>query len=132
MNHMQMPTEATIIGGKICPPTKSSKDMTMGTKYQNLTALVKTNDPNKPIYGVIKMELFGFINGLPEYSAKPICILPGKRYRIVFTNNFIMRHPMQIHGHWFILRNDHGAYDPLLHIIEVPPGAMAVASGHKD
>ncbi|HAT1868130.1 TPA: multicopper oxidase domain-containing protein [Legionella pneumophila] len=131
--NMQMPIEPTIIGDKIEPPD-STKATTIGTKYQELKAAVKTNNPNKPVDGIIKMELFGymdryiwFINGLPEYKAKPILIEPGKRYRIIFTNNSMMRHPMHIHGHWFILRNGHGAYDPLLHTIEVAPGATAVA-----
>ncbi|WP_232048541.1 amino acid permease [Legionella adelaidensis] len=86
-----------------------------------------------------KMELFGYmdrfiwmINGLPEYKAKPILIEPGKRYRIIFTNNSMMRHPMHIHGHWFILRNGNNAHDPLLHTIEVPPGATAVADFDSD
>lgn len=107
---------------------------TTGTKYQNLIAAVKTNDPNKPVDGVIRMELFGYmnhfiwmINGLPEYRAKPIQIEEGKRYRIIFTNTSMMHHPMHIHGHWFILRNGHGDYDPLLHTIDVPPGATVVA-----
>ncbi|HCC3243577.1 TPA: multicopper oxidase domain-containing protein [Legionella pneumophila] len=131
--NMKMPIEPTIIGDKIEPPD-SAKATTLGTKYQELKAAVKTNNPNKPVDGIIKMELFGymdryiwFINGLPEYKAKPILIEPGKRYRIIFTNNSMMRHPMHIHGHWFILRNGHGAYDPLLHTIEVAPGATAVA-----
>lgn len=135
---MTMPTEATIVGDKISPPY-SSPAMTAGTKYQNLTAAVPTNDPDKPVDGIIRMELFGymgqfiwFINGLPEYRAKPIVIQPGKRYRIIFTNNSMMRHPMHIHGHWFILRNGHGSYDPLLHTIEVPPGATAVADLDTD
>lgn len=149
MNHsMDMPTEPTIIGDTICPLTTSkkkiktstsSKEMTMGTKYQSLMAAVKTNDPNKPVDGVIKMELFGYmdhfiwmINGLPEYQAKPIPLEQGKRYRIIFTNNSMMRHPMHIHGHWFILRNGNEAYDPLLHTIEVPPGATAVADVDAD
>ncbi|WP_367606666.1 multicopper oxidase domain-containing protein [Legionella sp. W05-934-2] len=131
--NMKMPIEPTIIGDKIEPPD-SAKASTLGTKYQELKAAVKTNNPDKPVDGIIKMELFGymdryiwFINGLPEYKAKPILIEPGKRYRIIFTNNSMMRHPMHIHGHWFILRNGHGSYDPLLHTIEVPPGATAVA-----
>ncbi|CAM2999472.1 multicopper oxidase domain-containing protein [Legionella anisa] len=135
---MKMPIEPTIIGDKIEPPD-SSKATTIGTKYQELKAAVKTNNPNKPVDGIIKMELFGymdryiwFINGLPEYRAKPILIEPGKRYRIIFTNNSMMRHPMHIHGHWFILRNGHGAYDPLLHTIEVAPGATAVADFDTD
>lgn len=139
MNHaMNMPTEPTIIGDKICLPN-SSQVMTMGTKYQNLTAAVKTNDPNIPVAGIIKMELFGymdrfiwFINGLPEYKAHPIIIEPGKRYRIIFTNNSMMHHPMHIHGHWFILRNGHGEYDPLLHTIDVAPGATVVVDIDTD
>lgn len=167
MNHsmdMDMPTESSIIGDTISStnfsPSKmkmdasmpmdhtmpmnhqslSSGDKTTGTKYQNLIAAVKTNDPNQPISGgIIKMELFGymerymwFINGIPEHKAKPILIAPGKRYRIIFINNSMMRHPMHIHGHWFILRNGHGNHDPLLHTIEVPPGATAVADFDTD
>lgn len=160
---MNMPTEPAIISDCICLPTKIStmmnmnhqkgmsmdqmtmrqyvlcSDMTMGTKYQDLMAAVPTNNPDKPVDGVIRMELFGymdhfiwFINGLPEYKAKPIIIEPGKRYRIIFVNSSMMRHPMHIHGHWFILRNGHGSFDPLLHTIEVPPGATAVADIDAD
>lgn len=117
----------------------SHLSLTSGTKYQNLVAAVKTNDPNIPITKTIKMELFGymgryiwFLNGVPEYKAKPIIMNPGKRYRIIFTNSSMMRHPMHIHGHWFILRNGHGAFDPLLHTIEVPPGAKVVADVDTD
>lgn len=106
---------------------------TVGTKYQNVVAAYKTNDPNIPVE-IIHMALYGymgkyiwFINGVPEYKAKPIMIEPGKRYRIIFNNQSMMHHPMHIHGHFFILRNGHGAYDPFLHTIDVPPGATVVA-----
>jgi CopA family copper-resistance protein len=137
---MTMPTEASIIGDTMSLPSKDLLAIkTSGEKYQHLIAAVKTNNPNTPISKIIRMELFGymdrytwFINGVPEYKTKPIVIEPGKRYRIIFTNNSMMRHPMHIHGHWFILRNGHGAYDPLLHTIEVPPGATAVADFDTD
>lgn len=159
MGTMNMPTEPSIIGDSICPadacfvkndshgtnspetnqPKKCLDLITTGTKYQELIAAVETNDPTIPVSGIIKMELFGymghfiwFINGIPEYKAHPIMIEPNKRYRIIFTNNSMMRHPMHIHGHWFILRNGHGIYDPLLHTIEVPPGATAVADIDTD
>ncbi len=116
----------------------SSTTMTTGTKYQNTKATFKTNDPNKP-YTIIKMNLFGwmdryiwFINGLPEYRAHPIIIEAGKRYRLIFTNASMMHHPMHIHGHFFVLRNGNGAYDPLLHTIDVPPGANVVADFDAD
>jgi CopA family copper-resistance protein len=136
--NMEMPTESTLIGDTISPPG-SFNAITTGTKYQNLKAAVQTNDPKKPVDGIIRMELFGymdrfiwFINGVPEYKAKPISIQEGKRYRIIFTNTSMMRHPMHIHGHWFILRNGHGVYDPLLHTIEMAPGATAVADFDAD
>lgn len=120
-------------------PVNPAKAKTAGTKYQNLKAVAKTNDPNKPIEQVIRMDLFGWmdrfiwmINGKTEHEAHPIMLEQGKRYRIIFTNNSMMHHPMHIHGHWFILRNGQGEYDPLLHTIDMAPGAMAVADIDAD
>ena len=73
-----------------------------------------------------------FINGVTMNNAKLILLKPGKRYRIVFTNHSMMDHPMHIHGHWFILRNGHGAYDPLLHTLVVPPMSTVVADLDAD
>ncbi len=135
---MNMPTEPTLIGDRINSPT-SSYNTSYGTKYENLISTVKSNDPNKPVAGVINMELFGymdryiwFINGVPEDKAHPITLEPGKRYRFVFTNTSMMHHPMHIHGHWFILRKGHGSYDPLLHTIDVAPGATITADVDAD
>lgn len=138
--NMEMQNEPTIKDDVISTNDKAALDRTTsGTKYQNLVAAVRTNDPHKAVAGVIRMELFGYmdryiwmINGLPEYKAKPIVIEPGKCYRIIFTNESMMHHPMHIHGHWFILRNGHGVYDPLLHTIDVPPGATVVADIDAD
>lgn len=131
-SHHEMKTEPDSPHG-IMTSMSSESSLTTGTKYQNLKATFKTNDPNKPVTE-IKMELSGymgrfmwFINGLPEFKAEPILIEPGKRYRLIFTNESMMHHPMHIHGHFFILRNGHGEYDPFLHTIEVPPGATVVA-----
>lgn len=137
---MPMQTEPSIIGDHLEKPRKALLAIkTTGTKYQHIIAFKKTNNPKKPIYRVIQMQLFGYmdryiwmINGLPEYKAKPIVLKPGKRYRIIFTNPTMMHHPMHIHGHWFILRNGHGAYDPLLHTIDLAPGATVVADVDTD
>ncbi len=130
------PTTRTLMRNRMA---SKGSTQTAGTKYQTLKAAVKTNNPQKPIDEVIQMELFGdmgrfiwFINGLPEYKAKPITIEPGKRYRLHFTNRSMMRHPMHLHGHWFILRNGHGIYDPLLHTLDVPPGASVVVDLDTD
>ncbi len=137
-NSMNMPTEPTVFDDIFTSPDASYATSSK-IKYQDLIATVKTNDPNKPITSVINMELFGymerfiwFINGTPEYKASPIILKPGKRYRFVFTNLSMMHHPMHIHGHWFILRNGHNAYDPLLHTIDIPPGATITADVDTD
>jgi uncharacterized protein involved in copper resistance len=159
--HMRMANEPTIIGDNLSSPNatfpmkmssgmsmhtitmdekeKPSEAITFGTKYQDLTAAVKTNDPTKSVTKIITMELFGymdryiwFINGEPEYRARPIILEPGKRYRFIFTNPSMMTHPMHIHGHWFILRNGHGSYDPLLHTISIPPGGKVTADVDTD
>ncbi len=114
-------------------------NQTVGTKYQSVKQSFRSNDPHKAIYDTIEMTLGGymgsyvwFINGVPGYNAKPIMLKPAKRYRVVFHNKTMMHHPMHIHGHWFILRNGHGAYDPLLHTIDVPPGAKVYADLDTD
>ncbi len=109
------------------------------TKYKSLKASLKTNDPSKPIHKTITMELDGwmdryiwFINGVSEHHAQPIVIEPDKRYRFIFKNLSMMHHPMHIHGHWFIVRNNHDEYDPLLHTIDMPPGATIIADVDAD
>lgn len=120
------------------PSTINEPTTTLNTPYQEFQSPVKTNDPNVPVQE-INMVLSGymnryiwFINGVPEYEAAPIIIEPGKRYRFVFTNRSMMNHPMHLHGHWMILRNGHGAYDPLVHTLNVPPGATIVADFDAD
>lgn len=112
---------------------KSTASLLMSTKYDVLQSPVKTNNPKVSIE-TIHMTLGGymdryiwFLNGKPFYDAKPIMIQHGHWYRLVFTNKTMMHHPMHIHGHWFILRNGHGAYDPKLHTIDVPPGKTVIA-----
>lgn len=124
------------------PQPSMSMESKMGdmneTPYQNMVSYYKTNS-NKKIAKIIHIDLSGwmgryiwFINGKPEYLAKPLIFKPGLRYRFIFKNNSMMNHPMHIHGHWFILRNGHGAYDPLLHTILVPPGETIVADVDAD
>ena len=114
-------------------PELSKIKVSTVTKYANLSSPEITNNPNTPTH-IVKLVLGGwmeryvwFINGVPEYKAKPIMITNGQHYRFIFINKTLMHHPMHIHGHWFVLRNGHGAHDPLLHTIDVPPGGIVVA-----
>ncbi|NQY42664.1 MAG: multicopper oxidase domain-containing protein [Legionellales bacterium] len=119
---------------------KSMDNMTVlnTSKYRNVKAVRKTNNPNKN-FTTIKMDLTGFmhsyrwfINGVPEYLSKPYMIEKNKRYRLIFNNTTMMHHPMHLHGHWMILRNGNGAYDPLLHTIDVSPGENVIADFDAD
>ena len=151
MKHMGMQSElhhqplintveaAHVPSGRQQHNKKHKKPVTVGTKYQNLTGKYATNDPNKPVYKTIELKIFGFmdrfiwfINGVPEYNAKPIKLLPAKRYRLVLINNSMMNHPMHLHGHWLILRNGHKSHDPLLHTIDIPPGSEVTADLDTD
>lgn len=136
-NHQSM--DHSITDPKMVKGDMNSDSQISKTKYKDLKAIEKTNDPDKPIYKTINMELDGwmdrsiwFINGVPEHEAQPIILEPNKRYRIIFKNISMMHHPMHIHGHWFIVRNEHGAYDPLLHTIDMPPGATIIADIDSD
>jgi FtsP/CotA-like multicopper oxidase with cupredoxin domain/uncharacterized protein involved in copper resistance len=138
-SHSMSAMSSAAMPGMNMPPMPGMKSLTQGSPYQKMIAAVKTNNPNKPIEKTIKMDLSGymnryiwFINGVTMNNAKPIFLKPGKRYRIVFTNHSMMDHPMHIHGHWFILRNGHGAYDPLLHTVVVPPMATVVVDLDAD
>lgn len=106
--------------------------------YQQIKATKKTNNPSKAFHP-ITLKLGGymgrylwFINDVPEYKAKPLEFTAGERYRMTFINDTMMFHPMHIHGHWFILRNGYGEYDPLLHTINVPPGETITVDVESD
>lgn len=104
------------------------------TKYEKIRALTPTNNPHKQPNHIIKMVLTGYmgqyiwsINGKTIYQVNPVMITKGETYRIIFINRTLMDHPMHIHGHWFILRNGHGAYDPKMHTLTVNHGQTIVA-----
>ena len=107
---------------------------TANTKYAKVESLFRTNNPKRKPDHVIKMVLTGymdryiwFINDLTEYQTTPIPIKRGDVYRLIFINRTIMDHPMHLHGHWMILRNGHGAYDPKMHTLAVNHGQTIVA-----
>lgn len=138
---MGMPMKMSMPMSMASTPTQHTMMMqgAIQTKYQHEQALYKSNDPNIKPYKTLRFVLSGymdkfiwFINGVPEYRAKPILVEPGKRYRFIFINNSMMHHPMHLHGHWFVLRTGHGAYDPKIHTIDVPPGATVTADVDTD
>ena len=64
------------------------------------------------------------INGktLSEQDTK-IMIRKGENVRVVFTNATMMEHPIHLHGHFFRVINNQGAYAPMKHTFNI--NAMA-------
>lgn len=50
-----------------------------------------------------------------------IMIKKGENVRIILYNGTMMRHPMHLHGHFFRLLNDQGAYSPLKSVVDIMP-----------
>jgi L-ascorbate oxidase len=58
-----------------------------------------------------------------KYSeAEPIRLKLGERVRFKFVNTTMMSHPMHLHGMWMQLDTGKKAFDPLKHVVNVPPG----------
>lgn len=50
-----------------------------------------------------------------------ILIKRGEIVRVTLVNKTMMHHPMHLHGHFFRVLNQNGAYSPLKHTVDVPP-----------
>jgi len=60
-------------------------------------------------------------NGVGLSETDKIKINSGEVTRITFNNLTMMHHPLHLHGHFFRLINENGAYSPLKHTVNVPP-----------
>ncbi|MDW5290235.1 multicopper oxidase domain-containing protein [Formosa sp. PL04] len=61
------------------------------------------------------------MNGVPISETDNIKIKSTEVTRITFNNLTMMHHPMHLHGHFFRVINENGAYSPLKHTVNVPP-----------
>lgn len=61
------------------------------------------------------------INNKTLSQSDKIMIERGENVRFVFHNTTMMSHPMHLHGHFFRVVNDQGAYAPLKHTVNVAP-----------
>ncbi|PVD51300.1 copper oxidase [Terrimonas sp.] len=104
-------------------------------KYDTLTTLnygmlkstVKTTLPDKP-FRELRFELTGnmnryvwTMNNKTVSESDKVLIKAGENIRIILTNNSMMRHPMHLHGHFFRVMNEHGAYAPLKNVLDIMP-----------
>jgi CopA family copper-resistance protein len=96
--------------------------------YADLRAVYNGTDPRPPareielhLTGNMKRFIWGF-NGEKFSEAEPIRLKLGERVRIVLVNDTMMAHPIHLHGLWSELENEHGAFRPYKHTINVKPG----------
>lgn len=61
------------------------------------------------------------INGKTLSEDDSIEVHKGEVLRITLNNATMMYHPMHLHGHFFRVLNEQGAYSPLKHTVVVPP-----------
>ncbi|OJY95801.1 MAG: copper oxidase [Sphingobacteriales bacterium 40-81] len=95
--------------------------------YGMLKSAVKTTLPDKP-FRELRFELTGnmnryvwTMNNKTVSESDKVLIKAGENIRIILTNNSMMRHPMHLHGHFFRVVNEHGAYAPLKNVLDIMP-----------
>ena len=72
------------------------------------------------------------INGVKYKDAEPLRLKYGERVRFKFVNETMMTHPMHLHGMWSILDNGNGKWNPIKHVISVPPGTTVFMETEVD
>lgn len=61
------------------------------------------------------------INNKTVSESDKILIKKGENVRIILYNGTMMRHPMHLHGHFFRVLNENGAYSPLKNTLDIMP-----------
>ncbi len=95
--------------------------------YNMLRSPVETSLPDKPLR-TLRFELTGnmnryvwTLNNEAVSESDKILVKAGENIRIILSNNSMMRHPMHLHGHFFRVVNQHGAYSPLKTVLDIMP-----------
>jgi len=65
---------------------------------------------------------FWSIDGVKFSDAEPVRLKYGERVRFTFVNQTMMSHPMHLHGMWMQLDTGKKKFNPLKHVVNVPPG----------
>ena len=72
------------------------------------------------------------INGVKYGDADPIRLTYGERVRFKFVNETMMTHPMHLHGMWTIIDVGAGEWNPIKHVVSVPPGTTVYTETEVD
>lgn len=119
--------ESTMHGHSMSGGTDSAATVTT-LNYAMLRSPVETSLPGGVPMKELRFELTGnmerYVWSLDNKTlseADKIPVKEGENVRIILYNNTMMRHPMHLHGHFFRLKNGHGAYDPLKFTVDLMP-----------
>ncbi len=72
------------------------------------------------------------INGIKYSDAEPLRLKLGERVRFKFVNETMMTHPMHLHGMWTLIDTGKGEWDPIKHVVSVPPGSTVYTETEVD
>lgn len=123
------------------PGSGLEPDAANGGKFLSLGDL----RAQKPLYAErpydreIKLRLTGnmerymwSINDKKLSEAEPLRLTYGERVRFTFINETMMAHPMHLHGMWKIVDVGAGRWNPIKHVLTVPPNMTISADVEVD
>lgn len=137
---MQMkPKMMKCSGNKMAKGMKCGSGMGMGkmdmstpqrppAPYAKLKALKPTvlsqTRPWREVHLTLNGDMRSYIwsfNGKTISEEDTIRIQKGENVRFIFENRTMMHHPLHLHGHFFRVLNENGAYSPLKHTVDIAP-----------
>ncbi len=123
------------------PGSGLEPDAANGGKFLSLGDL-RAQEPlyaERPYTREIRLELTGnmeryiwSINDKKLSEAEPLRLKYGERVRFTFINKTMMAHPMHLHGMWKIVDVGAGKWNPLKHVLTVPPNTTISADVEVD
>jgi hypothetical protein len=98
------------------------------TPYRLLRSPKPTTLPKNLPVRTIPLHLTGdmeryiwSINGKTAAEDGIITVRRGEVLRLELINDTMMHHPIHLHGHFFRVLNEQGAWSPLKHTVDLPP-----------
>ncbi len=123
------------------PGSGLEPDAANGGKFLSLADL-RAQEPlyeDRPYDREIRLRLTGnmerymwSINDKKLSEAEPLRLQYGERVRFTFINETMMAHPMHLHGMWKIVDVGAGKWNPLKHVLTVPPNVTISADVEVD
>lgn len=123
------------------PGSGLEPDAANGGKFLSLADL-RAQTPlyeERPYDREIRLRLTGnmerymwSINGRKLSEAEPLRLKYGERVRFTFINETMMTHPMHLHGMWKIVDVGAGKWNPIKHVLTVPPNVTISADVEVD